>query len=323
MSQSGTPIKVSVLVMTYNHVQFIAKAVESALMQQTDFNFEILISEDCSTDGTREIVMDYQRNHPDKISLLLSKQNIRSNAVVTRGIYAAKGDYIALLDGDDFWTSPFKLQKQAAFLDAHGECSMCFHNACTFTEDGEQKFNWTSEHQKQFSSLDDLWMGNVIATCTTMFRNRVLAIIPKWYDSFFPITDWPLYILLAQHGNIGFLNENMGAYRLHAGGLYSPYSEKEKQKKTLDFYKRINRYLNYRYDKPIREAISVFFYDWAKEYKKRGELKRAIECFNTSLQGKPFNKLIAGQTFVKFGCKLYMLYFSERFRKKKKAPSTL
>jgi glycosyltransferase involved in cell wall biosynthesis len=307
MIQLEIPMKVSVLVMTYNHAKFISKALDSVLSQQSSFNFEVLISEDCSTDGTREIVLDYQERFPDKIRLLLSVENLHSNAIVTRGIYASRGDYIALLDGDDYWTSPDKLQKQADFLDKHPECAMCFHNALGFYEDRkEEDRNWTAENQKPFSTLDDLWMGNYIATCSTMFRNRLFDKIPDWYDSFFPITDWPLYILIAEHGTIGYINEVMGAYRLHAGGLYSPYSDEQKQQKTIQFYKAINRNLKYRYNKTINIAVSCFFYDWAKEYYRRGETRHAIRCFHIFLTGKPYNNNIEFKKAMKLGLKLYL-----------------
>lgn len=303
--------------MTYNHARFIAKALDSALMQNCDFNYEILISEDCSTDGTREIVVDYQKKFPEKIRLLLSEKNVHSNEVVSRGIHAAKGNYIALLDGDDYWTSPEKLQRQVAFLDAHPECSMCFHNAQVLHEETHQNLrNWTPSNQKQISTLDDLWLGNFIATCSTMFRNGLIHRIPDWYHSFFPITDWPLYILLAEHGSIGYINEVMGAYRHHPGGLYSPYNEKQKQEKTLDFYKRINRYLNWKYDKIISIAISVYFYEWAEEYKKRNNIARAIECFNAYLKSKPFNNLISIKKATRFGLRLYLSYVVNWFSKK-------
>jgi len=308
MTQSDTSMKVSVLVMTYNHASFIAQALDSVLMQEINFDYEILISEDCSTDGTREIVIDYQKKIPGKIRLLLSEQNIHSNAVVARGIHAAKGKYIALLDGDDYWTSPHKLQKQVDFLDNHSECSMCFHNAQVFYEDGSQEpWNWTPANQKEFSTLEDLWMGNFIATCSTMFRKGLFGDVPDWYDSFFPITDWPLYILNAEHGTIGYINEVMGAYRYHNGGLYSPYSEKRKQEKTLDFYKKINKFLNFKYDDNIKTAISVFFYEWAEEYKKREDLERAIDCFNIYLTtGKPINKFISLKKAIRLGLRLYL-----------------
>ncbi len=302
--------------MTYNHARFIAKALDSILMQKTNFLFEILISEDNSTDGTREIVEAYHKKYPEKIRLLLSEKNIHTNEVVSRGIHAAKGNYIALLDGDDFWTSEHKLQLQADYLDKNAKCVLCFHNAQVFYEEATQSTrNWTSANQKQVSTLDDLWRGNFIATCSTMFRNGILEKVPKWYHSFFPITDWPLYILLAEHGTIDYIGEVMGVYRQHSGGLYSPYDEKEKQKITLALYKKINRCLNFRYSKAITTAASVYFYEWAEEYKKRGNIKRAVECFNVYLTNWPVNKTISVKKAIRFGFGLYSSYIVNAFSK--------
>jgi glycosyltransferase involved in cell wall biosynthesis len=304
--------------MTYNHARFISKALDSVLMQKTNFPFEILISEDCSTDETREIVQGYHQRFPEKITLLLSERNIHSNEVVSRGIHAAKGDYIALLDGDDYWLSSDKLQKQADFLDNHLECSMCFHNAQAFNEDNKQEqWNWTSSNQKEFSTLEDLWRGNFIATCSTMFRNHLIKKIPDWYNSFFPITDWPLYILLAEHGKIGYLNETLGAYRLHAGGLYSPFTVKQKLTKTLDFYRRINKFLNFKYNNNIKTAISIYFYEWTEEYFKRKEYKNAMDCFKIYLSGKPFNSQISSKSAIKMGLKLCALNSVNYFTRKR------
>src|SRR5262245_25076291 len=132
-------MKLSVLVMTYNHVRFIAQALDSTLMQKTDFPYEIIVSEDNSNDGTREIVQAYHQRFPEKMRLSRSERNVASNAVVARGVDAARGDYIALLDGDDYWTSPNKLQKQVDFLEHHPECVICFHNAIVIHESGSQQ----------------------------------------------------------------------------------------------------------------------------------------------------------------------------------------
>ncbi|WKZ22712.1 MAG: glycosyltransferase [Candidatus Brocadiaceae baterium WH-1] len=310
MNHTDTPIKVSVLVMTYNHANFIRQALDSVLMQEVTFPYEILISEDCSTDGTREIVKEYYQRFPQKIHLLLSEKNIRSNAIVARGIKAAKGEYIALLDGDDYWTSPHKLQKQADFLDNHPGCSMCFHNARVFYEDSSKPpWNWTPAHQKEFSTLEDIWMGNFIATCSTMFRNGLFGEVPAWYDDLFPITDWSLHILNAERGKIGYINEVMGAYRHHSGGLYSPYSHREKLQKTLQFYRQMNVNLDYKYDQLIKTAISKYFYEWAEEYVKRGDFVSARHCFRHYLTGKPVNKFISLRKLLKMVLKLYLPQF--------------
>mgnify|MGYP002784576026 CR=1 FL=1 len=303
MNQLDPSLKVSVLVMTYNHANFIRKTIDSVLMQQVDFNYEIVISEDFSTDSTREIVIEYQEKFPEKICLILSHKNLHSNEVVARGITACKGEYIALLDGDDYWTSPHKLQKQVDFLANHPECSMCFHNATAFYEDSsKESWIYTADYQKEMFTLEDIWLGNFIATCSTMFRNRVFGEVPTWY-SYFPITDWPLHILNAEQGEIGYINEVMGAYRYHQGGDYSLLSQEQKLRTTHTFYHLMNYNLEFRHDKFIQIALSNYFFEWAEEYEKRGDLESARKCFKTCLTGNPINKLIPIQKLFKMWLK--------------------
>ena len=293
-------MKVSVLVMTYNHEKFIQQTLDSVAMQETNFEYEILISEDCSTDCTREIVVEFQKAHPKQVRLLLSEKNIHSNEIVVRGIRAARGQYVALLDGDDYWTSPHKLQKQADFLDRHPECSLCFHNARILHEaEGREGRQWTPLNQKEISTLEDIWMGNFIATCSTMFRRGLIGKIPSWYNDFFPITDWPLHILNAEHGKIGYIDEVMGVYRYHPGGLYSPFSESKKQQETLKFYQTMNKNLNYRYDKIVKVAISRYFFEWAEEYRTRGDFDKMRDCLKICLSGNPFDRFIPKKKLVK------------------------
>jgi glycosyltransferase involved in cell wall biosynthesis len=299
--------KVTVLVMTYNHERFIAQALESVLMQQTDFGVEILISEDCSTDRTRAIVLDYHARFPQCIRVILSERNLHSNQVVVRGIEAARGQYIALLDGDDYWLVADKLQKQADFLDAHAECAICFHNATVLDEEGRRApWQWTPPNQKPIATLDDLWMGNFIATASTMFRRGLIRTFPAWYDALFPITDWPLHILNAEQGNIGYLHEVMSVYRYHAGGYYSPLSEERKLQETLKFYRTMDRNLDYRYTRLIHTAISKYFYDWAREYAKRGDWRQARACLHRCLRGRPFNPLMQPKALVKLAARIYL-----------------
>ena len=286
--------KVTALVITYNHARFVTQALESALGQRTNFGVEILVSEDCSTDGTRETVLAYQREYPDRIRLLLSEKNVRSNAVVARGIRAARGEYVALLDGDDYWISSEKLQKQADVLDRNPQWSCCFHNARVEQEGGiSAPWNWTPRGHPPVSTLRDIWKGNFIATCSIMYRRSALGDIPGWYDALFPITDWPLHILGAQRGEIGYLDEVLGVYRYHPGGLYSQFDEWEKLEKTRDFYLRMNANFNYRYDSLIRSSLSEYFLEWAEEYARRHERARGWHCFRRYLGGRPFNENVS------------------------------
>jgi glycosyltransferase involved in cell wall biosynthesis len=297
-------MRVSVVVITYNHAAFIREALDSVLMQE-GCDFELLISEDRSTDGTREIVQEYARKHPERIRVILSEQNIHSNAVVARAMEAARGDFIALLDGDDYWLSPDKLRKQVHFLREHPECALCFHNARARSEGEGREWNWTSLKQKEISTLEDIWQGNFIATCSTMFRAGVLPKIPKWYDGFFPITDWPLHILHAEHGKIGYINEVLGVYRLHRGGLFSPLTERQKLAETLKFYQRMNKCLEYRYDQLVQAVIAKYFIEWVEEYLKRGDIVAAREAFRYYLAGTPINHYVKPKRALRNALRVY------------------
>ena len=247
-------MKVTVLVGTYNHEKFIEQAVESVLMQQTDFEYEIVIMEDCSTDRTRDIVLDFHKKYRNRIRLVLAEKNENNTTAFRREILTAQGQYIALLDGDDYWTSPRKLQKQADFLDVHQECAICFHNATIFYDDNSKKpSNSNPPEQKRISTLEDLLAGNFISTCSVMFRAGLFETFPSWFDTLWS-ADWPLHILNAQHGKIGYINELMGAYRQHSRGMWNKLSKIQKILRVLEFYERMQVNLNFSYGGAIKCA---------------------------------------------------------------------
>lgn len=264
-------MKASVVVVTYNHARYIDQALHSVLRQEVDFDFEIIISEDASTDGTTDIVRRWQAQYPDKIRLILSEQNVRSNLVVARGFHAARGEYVALLDGDDFWISSDKLARQVAVLDADAGLSLCFSNAEVVDPAGEFIGRlWTPSHIGQRLSLKNLWQGNPFATCGSLFRRECVAHIPDWYHGFFPVTDWPLYILSAEHGDIAYLSEPMGAYRLHPGGLYSAQGDEAKLAAMDGLFRKLNHCLGGRYDAELHAGHHRYFLDWAQEHFSHG-----------------------------------------------------
>jgi len=250
-------MEVSVLVTTYNHEKYIAQALDSVLMQETDFDYEIVILEDCSTDATREIVLAYQKRHPDKIRLRLATQNECSNKPFVEGFQAAPSPYIAMLDADDYWTSPKKLQKQVEFLDAHPECALCFHNALRIYE-GEKRgaLPHNVAGQKRISAIEDIWEHNFIAGCTPMVRKDALGTFPEWYHSLL-WGDWPLYILCALHGKIGYIDEIMGVYRIHSQGFWSKLDVIQKLEWWIAFYETMNANLGFRFDSVVKPLVSA------------------------------------------------------------------
>jgi glycosyltransferase involved in cell wall biosynthesis len=254
-------MKVTVLVATYNHEKFIAQAINSVLGQKTDFEYEIVIIEDCSTDSTRDIVVDFREKHPEKIRLTLAERNYNDNRAWVREMANARGEYVAFLDGDDYWTSPHKLQKQVDFLDLHPECSICCHNVTAFYEDHSQPpYDFNPVDQKEISTLDDLWNGNFVAGCSAVLRRGLVREFPDWFYTL-KWADWALYILWAQHGQIGYIGEIMGAYRIHKNGLWSGLNEAEQIEQVIEFYEKMNANLDFKYDEIIRVMVSKHNYD--------------------------------------------------------------
>src|SRR5206468_519041 len=200
----------------------------------------------------------FHKKHLDKIHLILPAENLGNdgNSILVQGLQAAHGEYVALLDGDDYWTSASKLQKQVKFLEDHPHCSICFHNAMRVHQDGSRgPYPYTSAQQQPFSSFEDLLESNFIATCSVMLRKKAIEEIPDWYVTSI-WGDWSLYLLAAQHGMVGYIDETMGVYRVHGGGLWSSLKLTQKLERDIHFYENTNANLNFLYDTTIKRLIA-------------------------------------------------------------------
>jgi glycosyltransferase involved in cell wall biosynthesis len=218
-----TDVKVSVAMITYNHEAFITQAIESVLMQQTDFEVELVIGEDCSIDGTCAIVCEYADRYPGRIRLLLPERNQGAQANGLATLNACRGQYIALLEGDDYWTDATKLQKQVDYLENHPDYSACFHPAvCLNQINGANTGHIFRPRiiQPSYSTDDLLRGGNLGPTASLVFRKNFLPQLPEWFQQC-PTGHFPLYVLLSLKGPIGFIDETMSLHRLHRGGMWS------------------------------------------------------------------------------------------------------
>jgi glycosyltransferase involved in cell wall biosynthesis len=286
MSTSPTvanPVDVTVLVVTYNHAPYVEQALRSVAAQETERSFEIIISEDCSTDETRALVTDFA-DRDSRARLLLSTRNLRSNDVVARGIRSAQGRYLCLLDGDDYWTSPTKLERQATLLDEDPTLSACFHNARVDRGDGRLEDLWTPVTQAARVTADEIWSGNPYATSAGMLRVSALDALGGWYDDFFPITDWPLYIICAEHGDIAFDDEPVAVYRLHDGGEFSSLPVQTKFEMMSSFYQRMDAALAHRSHDRATAGASRYFFDWARVFADQGDRKLGRSCLRLCLR---------------------------------------
>jgi glycosyltransferase involved in cell wall biosynthesis len=202
---------------TYNQESYIEKAIESVLMQKTNFPIELVIGEDCSTDRTREICMQYRENHPDIIKLRLPEKNMGMIPNFIENLLACTGKYIAICEGDDYWTDRDKLQKQVDFLESHEECSFCFHNAeVYYCNTGLSRHFNIKLKTGLYSTKDFLLKGCIIPTASILFRKKYLPNpIPGWFYSV--ITgDVALELLLSTHGDYYYMDEIMCVYRKNA-----------------------------------------------------------------------------------------------------------
>lgn len=225
MERSNDEILVSVFVITYNHEKFIAKAIDSALMQKCDFNFEIVIGEDCSTDRTKEIVINYQKKYPDIIKPIFNTINIGPSENAKNVLKACEGDYIAMLEGDDYWTDPFKLQKQVDFLESNREYSLCCHRYYirdTNSEKTYYDYNFKLFENNPEGIIIDIGMYFkywLIKTLTVLFRSKCLDFeLLRRYKHF---KDVQLHYHTLVKGKGYCMNFFGGIYNMHPGGIWS------------------------------------------------------------------------------------------------------
>jgi glycosyltransferase involved in cell wall biosynthesis len=310
MGNFGDLMKVSVCMITYNHEQYIAQAIESALMQKTNFDFEIVIGEDCSTDRTRDIIIQYQKKYPERIKLLLNEKNVGGNQNFIRTLSACIGEYIAILEGDDFWTSPNKLQKQVNFLENHPECSICFHSVLGFYDDNLERkdFFIPSKKMKPISTIEDLLKENFIPTLSVMYRKKNIPRIPEDLTKSWML-DWPFHILIAKTGKIGYLDEVLGKYRRHENSLCSKKGVIQCYLGIVEMLNSINTYLDNKYDTIIKSTISKQYYGLSIIYLEKKDIPTAKKYFIKSLNTKLLNKQISKIGISLLFMKLFILSY--------------
>jgi len=273
---------VSICVGTYQHSRYIKECLDSLLSQKTNFPFEIILGEDQSTDGTREICIEYANKYPEIIKLFLrdrkdviyieGKATGRFNFI--QNLKACEGKYIALCDGDDYWTDINKLQKQIDFLEANPDFSICFHSVLIDDDEKEKKkSNLNRSENDECYTIEDLAEKNLIHTPSVVYRNMLQGDFPSWFKES-SLGDYSLHMLVARHGKIKYFSAPMAAYRKHGGGTFSPLKEREillRSLKTIelllteDFTKEVNRKLIEHKRRYINTILDLNFNHWDYE----------------------------------------------------------
>ena len=224
---------VSVCMITYGHEKYILEAIEGILMQRCTFTVELIIANDSSPDTTDDVIQKALGNHPNAswIRYIKQEKNIGMMPNFITAIQQCNGNYIALCDGDDFWTDPLKLQKQIDFLEAHPDYVLSFHKVKILKKDATLVDDFITRVPDNYEEIETLAKsGNYIHTPSVVFRNVIKKYPFEFVQS--PIGDYFLYMMLAEHGKLGYSEETMAVYRYEIG-IYSGADRIEKVKKVI------------------------------------------------------------------------------------------
>ncbi|MEX5721409.1 glycosyltransferase [Geodermatophilus maliterrae] len=281
-------MRVSVLVTAYEHQAYVGRAIEGVL-QQTGVPFELIVGDDCSSDDTRSVVADLARRHPDTVRVHFPDTNRgRGGKVLFSDLVGlSRGEYIAGLDGDDYWNSPEKLRTQVAHLDRHPECAMVFHNVIrTFEDDARPDELYLTPTPARRLGWQDLLRSNPVPACSPLFRREVLDPLPPWYFEL-PWGDWPLYFLAAQHGEIDYLPGVWGVFRFHGRGLYSGLPDVARRRSEVEFFRRLEGVLPPAVEADRRRRLALALSRLAAAHLALGERRAARTALADSFRVWP------------------------------------
>ncbi|WP_422361716.1 glycosyltransferase [Reichenbachiella sp.] len=274
---STTPL-VTVCVITYNHAAYIQQALDSVLKQKTSFSWTILVADDCSTDGTDNILQRYKAEHPEKLQLILQNKNLGPAQNSIDLLSAPTTTYVAYLEGDDYWTDPNKLQKQVDFLENNPEYSFCFHNVDVVDSYNKSILNYGGQKSwyNQSFSRNELINGKFLFhSCSVVFRNQLA--LPDWFSKI-PTGDKALQKLWGTKGKAYCFEDVMSSYRVHNNGI----------SKTIDFFtnqkNKEKRILN---ELQMQHGILSEIKQWPEHQKQPVLDKIKWHTFQLKFVGKP------------------------------------
>ncbi|MEB8433435.1 glycosyltransferase [Cocleimonas sp. KMM 6892] len=270
----GDGIKVSITCVAFNHEYCISEALDSFLMQETDFPFEIIINDDASTDRTAEILKEYETAFPNIVKPVYQTENQFSQGVNTMAILfpKIKGEYVAFCDGDDYWIDKDKLMIQVEEMEKHPDVDMCFHSTYKLIDNvREEVASRHADKTKVFTPQEVILGGGVFCpTASLLFTNRLISSLPNWFETAIP-GDFVSQIMGAARGGALFLDRSMAVYRVGVESSWTVSetlkSSKRRQsvlnrfKEQLDF---INQYLDFKFKDEIEKVIHDANLDFIK-----------------------------------------------------------
>lgn len=268
---------VSIILITYNQEKYVQQAVESILMQRIEGEVEVIIADDCSSDSTLEVIKSFEQKSPFKFKYLSAQNNLGHPQNYKRAIQACAGEYIAILEGDDYWTDPCRVQKHVDFLDLHRESVMSMNRMILF-EESLHKYSpqdWYLNESFEYISGQRLALGNCLGNLSACVIRK--SILDKISDTIFEldVDDWLLGMALSKHGLVAKLKDIMSVYRIHDNGQWSGKTEAEVVERLLSRIEKYNVFLDgvYQYE------FSIYKKRLINNLNKRRKIKNFIPPF--------------------------------------------
>lgn len=273
--------KVSIVVLTYQQVDYIEQCLDGILMQRTAFPIEVLVGDDGSTDGTRELCMRYARDHPEKVKLFLREQSDRNPAHppgrdnLLALLHAATGEYITRCDGDDYWTDPDKLQQQADHLDAHPDHAACFHWVQAIDEHtgSAERLYGGYASKSHFTMEDTMSVRSICHPSSFMYRHKALPTLPLWLGRVIS-ADMAMYSMVAASGALFCIQAMMGVYRKHDASVTASEEHRGSlyHRRRIILWLHLDRHYDYRYSVRCQQ---LFRHHWRHILRQNTPIPRA------------------------------------------------
>jgi glycosyltransferase involved in cell wall biosynthesis len=300
---------ISVAIISYRHEKFVRQTLDGVAMQQFSGTMEIVIGDDLSPDGTRAILEEFAADYPN-VKLLFHPRNLGMVGNWISVLDACTGRYVAVCEGDDFWTDPLKLQRQFDFMEYNPEYSMCWHPVEVLSEGVERPHPYAES--KEVSDIHDIILNHFIPTCSLMFRN---GLIPEWPEWIFKAMsfDIGIQLLIAIHGKVKRLDFLMASYRQHPEGISkTPEFMNHGTLRLLFILKKFNLYTKGAYNHSVRKKISEASALQLKILNSKGlkDYKMIVLFFSYRLYGVRANnfKKVRNEAYIYLIPKLYYYF---------------
>ena len=305
-------MKVSVYCLAYNHEKYIRQTLEGFVSQVTNFEYEVFVHDDASTDGTKKIIQEYERNYPKIIKGIYQSENQYSQGkriVESFVIPRLNGEYVAICEGDDYWCDVHKLQKQVDFLETHPDYSACVHNTVVIEmkNDGRRLMNPSLDAYDLDIRHVMIEGGSDYHTSSVVYRIKYARIAysdkkPEFFNAAKGFGDYPLAIYLTLEGKVRYLPDIMSVYRYEAPGSWTSGMKNIEKFKTMRrtaiaMLESVDEYTNYEMHDHIRSIIEERYWEimiLSTDIKvlKDKEIKNVFDKLSLDQKVKTFIKLL-------------------------------